>query len=175
MLVVLPFHMLEERILPGGFHWIYYYVFGETAVQTQLTAFFCNVPVIIVLVIMFWKVGEKPWATVFTCLFALFEFAHHTVEAITSYQMFDLVFPYAPGWVTSIVMLGICVAGISWLLHSKNLKIKTFFTGFFVTVIFAACFVLLPVKLCNDSPYHFPDNGFYEQFGVENIGTPEND
>lgn len=177
MVVLLPFHMLEERVLPGGFHWIYYHVFGKVAVQTQLTAFFCNVPVIIILVIMFWKIGDKPWAMIFTCLFALFEFAHHTVEAVTTYQMFcadGLAIPYAPGWITSILMLGISIAGSIWVVRSKNLHIKTFFIGFIATTIFAVCFVLVPVALCNDSPYHFPDNGFYEQFKVEDIGTSEN-
>jgi len=177
MIVLLPFHMLEERILPGGFHWIYYHVFGEVAVQTQLTAFFCNVPVMIILVILFHKIGEKPWAVVFTCLFALFEFVHHTVEAVTSYSMFHadgLAVPYAPGWITSVLMMGIVVAGVIWLIRSKSLNGKTFLVGFLATAIFAVSCVLLPVGVFNDSPYHFPDNGFYEQFEVEDIGTLDN-
>jgi len=131
----------------------------------------------IILVIVFHKIGEKPWAVVFTCLFALFEFVHHTVEAITSYSMFrtnGLAVPYAPGWITSILMIGIVIAGVIWLVRSKSLNGKTFLMGFLATAIFAGSCVLLPVSIFNDSLYHFPDNGFYEQFEVESIGIPEN-
>lgn len=175
-IILLPFHMFEERIFPGGFHWDYYMFFPMGIVQTQLTAFFCNVPVIIAFFLMFWKLSEKPWSMFFIALFNFGEFAHHTNEAIKTYQMFSsegLAFPYAPGWVTSILMGVVFVFAIICLIRTKNFRIKNFLAGLLATVIFAMCFVALPVKLCDDSPYHFPDNGFYEQFNVEDIGTPE--
>lgn len=176
MIVLLPFHMFEERIFPGGFHWIYYTAFPGEMVQTQLTMFFCNVPVMIAVFLMFWKLAEKPWSAIFVALFQFFEFAHHTNEAVLTYRMFaeqGMAMPYAPGWITSILQLVVCIIAIVWLIRSKNFSFKNFLAGFLVTAVFAGCFVALPVKLCNDSPYHFPDNGFYEQFDVEDIGTPE--
>ncbi len=171
VVATLPFHMAEERVLPGGFHWIYNIAFPGDIVQTQLGVFVCNVLVLIVLVLVFWKFADKPWAAVFAVLFCFAEFVHHTREAVMTMQMFDMSIPYSPGWITSILQFCIFIALVRWLLHSKSLSVKNILAGLIATMFFSACCVATPVFVFNDSAYHFPDNGFYEQFGVEDIGS----
>jgi hypothetical protein len=176
LVVLLPFHLFEARIFPGGFHWIYAFAFPGGIVQTQLTALFCNLPIMVVLPFAFWKLGDRPWATVFVALFCFGEFAHHTREAVIGYQMFSaqgLALPYGPGWVTSILMGVIFVAAVVWLVRSRSFSARAILGGATATVLFAACLVAAPVFAFNDSAHHFPDNGFYEQFGVQDVGTPE--
>ncbi len=171
IIVSLPFHMAEERVLPGGFHWIYNKVFPGNIVQTQLGVFVCNVLVLLVLTIVFWKLADKVWVSVFGALFCLAEFIHHTREAVIAMQRFDTPFPYSPGWITSIVQFGICVALVVWFVKSKSLSLKSFLAGVLATVMFSVCCVATPVLVFNDSDYHYPDNGYFEQFDVEDVGS----
>ncbi len=174
VIISLPFHMAEERVLPGGFHWIYNKVFPGNIVQTQLGVFVCNVLVLIVLMIVFWKIADKAWTSVFGALFCLAEFIHHSREAVIAMRMFDTPFPYSPGWITSIAQFVICVALVVWLIKSKSLSLKSFLAGVLATVMLSACCVATPVFIFNDSDYHYLDNGYFEQFGVEDIGSLDN-
>ena len=166
IVITLPFHMFEERIYPGGFSYIYNAMSGLD--QTQLVMLSCNVTVLVVLTLVWWKKGDKPWFVFSMAIFGLMEFILHTIEAVKSIQMFTdagMKLPYSPGWITTIIFcVPIAVASIVHLVKSKQLVAKEVARGIGFTMVIAVTTILLPNVIFNGSAYPFPDAGYYEQF-----------
>ena len=164
MLITLPFHMFEERIYPGGFHYIYGMIFGMT--QTQLVMLSCNVTVLLFYTWLFVKKGDEPCVAVMSCLFGSLEFVMHLYEGIVSLRTFpEMGLPYSPGFVVTLVMmLPVSVYGATQLTKQKLLTPKTVLKGFALMIFIAITMVLLPNIIFNNSAYPFPNNGLYDAF-----------
>ena len=164
ILISLPLHMFEERIYPGGFHYIYGLIFPMT--QTQLVMLSCNVTVLLFYTWLFVKKGSKPWVAVMSCFFGSLEFVMHLYEGIVSMQAFpEMSLPYSPGFIVTLVfMLPVSIYGFWQLGKQKLLTSTTLIKGFALMVFIAFTMVLLPNVIFNNSAYPFPNNGFYDAF-----------
>lgn len=127
-----------------------------------------NATALIVLTYLFVKKGDEVWMVVLSSLLGFIEFILHLVEGVTSYQMFSgagLSVLYSPGFTTAAVcMLPLSIMGVIHQIKLRKLTWKVFAKGFAATAIFAYSVIMLPNIVFNNSPYPFPDNGFYELF-----------
>lgn len=176
--IVLVLHVLEEWVLPGGLHYSYNIDHGSTILSrypmNRLTDMLTNFGGALLgcIVLKFW--GFRKPAGIAVMLFSTFEVVIHIVIGITSLRTFGaygMNTLYSPGLVTSLFgFLPITIGLAAHLFQKKNrATAKQWIMA--VAAMFGFCFLLinLPEMLLGDenSPYHFTDRGYYEQYGEE--------
>lgn len=172
-LIVLVFHVWEEWVLPGGFHYIYNLgsAFPDRYPMSQLTDMITNFggALLGLVVLLVW--GFRTEASIAIGIFSLFEAVVHTIPAGKSLAVFgpagQRLF-YAPGLVT--VCLGFLPVGVGQLLtvirSRPRPSARQWILGIAALVVLSLALVQLPEALLKDdrSPYPFENHGYYTQF-----------
>jgi len=171
--IVLVFHVWEEWVIPGGFHWIYNLgsAFPDRYPMSQLTDMITNFggAILGVVVLLVW--GFRTESGIAIGAFSLFEFIVHMFlanKSITEFASAGQTAFYAPGLVTA--SLGFLPVAIGYLVyfikHKPRPKLRQWIGGVAALVGLSLLFVQLPEAILKDenSPYVFEDHGYYEQF-----------
>lgn len=165
-LMCVPLHMFEERIFPGGFH----YIVGITSGggQTQTNVMLMNVAVLVILTALFIQKGDKPWFVGIMSFLGIMEFVTHTVAAVNSFYLFHeagLLIPYSPGYFVCIFMfLPLSVWGFCSITKAKDFKWKKMKWTLLWLIVICVLTLALPNILLHGIGEPYPNFGFYEQF-----------
>ena len=167
-------HVWEEWVIPGGFHTMYNTISGSAAIDrypmSQLTDMITNFSLLIVAVAAFLKWGGRTSIAIAAMLFCAGEVFAHTMSISMSLKAFGphgQTAWYDPGLVTALLgylplFIGFVVCfvrttprpgGRQWLAGVGMM-------GVLVFLIFGPESVLKDPQ----SPYPFPNNGYYDQF-----------
>ncbi len=176
-IIVLVLHVWEEWVVPpGGFHYIYNLGSDhppDRYPMSELTDMITNfgAAMLGVVVLILWGGFGGVSASIAIALFSLFEVIVHVLLAFQSHAEFadaGQSIIYAPGLVTAL--LGFLVVFIGYLVHfirSRTVpRVGQWARGLIAIVVGSLLLVQLPELLLKDedSPYPFPDDGYYEQF-----------
>ncbi len=172
-IIVLVFHVWEEWVMPGGFHYIYNEnsALPDRYPMSQITDMITNLGGAIVGVIVLFVWGLNTGAGIAISLFSLFEAVIHIVLASKSLAAFgdmgQTAF-YAPGLNTAL--FGFLPVAIAYLLyfifHKPKPNVKQWCGAIVALLLLSFLLVNLPemVLKSEDSPYVFPTHGYYDQF-----------
>lgn len=172
--IVLTFHVWEEWVIPGGFHWIYN-VSSDAALRnrypmSELTDMITNFGGAIIWFVLaeLDKYGRKMHFAV--TVFSYFELAVHLFLAYNSMTTFyaEGIYTgfYAPGLVTAITCwLPLGIAGSVWFVKN-GIGWKDVVGGLVILAVLTVCLVQLPENTLKneDNPYAFDNAGWYEQY-----------
>lgn len=176
-IIVLCFHVLEEWVLPGGFHFIYN-LNAENPLQSsgnypmsQLTDMITNLgaAVIGVVVLLIW--GLNDGAGIAIGIFSLFEAIIHLVlagKSLTAFGAYGQSSFYAPGLNTALFMF--LPLFFAYVVHFSFRKKKPSWKAWLGALISLASLSFLLVNLpemllkSENSPFAFENHGYYEQF-----------
>ncbi len=172
-IIVLVFHVFEEWVFPGGFHYIYNEdsIAPERYPMNQLTDMITNFAGAIVGVIVLFVWGLNTGAGLAISLFSLFEAVIHIVlasKSLSAYSAMGQTAFYAPGLNTAF--FGFLPLAIAYLLyfifHKPKPNLKQWIGGILSLVLLSFLLVNLPEMLLKseDSPYAFPTHGYYDAY-----------
>ena len=165
-------HVWEEWIIPGGFHYIYNW--GSTEPErypmSELTDMITNFGLLIVNILVFLKWKNRPAVIIGALLFCCLEvFAHTTLvsRSLNDFGSKGQTVWYAPGLVTA--MIGYFPLLIGFIVYLVRNKIRPSLGQWFAGVVLMVFFVAIifgPESVLKDhnSPYPFPNAGYYDQF-----------
>lgn len=176
--IVLTFHVWEEWVIPGGFHYIYN-ISSDAALRdrypmSEVTDMITNFGGAIFWFIMteINKYGRKMHFC--ETVFSYFEVVVHFLLAYQSMTAFEAegIYTgfYAPGLVTALCCwLPLGIAGTVWFVKN-GLHISDVVGGLIIMAIFTVLLVQLPERTLKseDNPYVFDNAGWYEQYTDEN-------
>ena len=174
-IIVLCFHVWEEWVMPGGFHYIYNEASPEALrgqyPMNQLTDMITNLGGAIVGMVVLFVWGLNTGAGIAISLFSLFEAVIHLVLAGKSLNAFADVGQtafYAPGLNTALFMfLPLAITYLLYFIfHTPKPNWKQWLGGLLSLVVLSFLLVNLPEMLLKNenSPYAFPTHGYYDQF-----------
>lgn len=165
-LMCVPLHMFEERVFPGGFHYIVETISGGG--QTCFNVMLMNVAALIILTVLFIKKVEKPWFVGVMSFLGIMETVTHTVVAIKAFNLFNkagLVIPYSPGYFVCIFMfLPLGIWGLYSIKKAKDFKWKKLKWSILWIIVICVFTLAIPNRLLSGIGEQFLDYGFYEQF-----------
>lgn len=169
--IVLTFHVWEEWVIPGGFHYIYNLpsTFPNRYPMNELTDMITNFGGELLWFILTEtkKFGKKMGIAV--GIFSFFEFIVHNLLAWQSFQAFHSVgqtLYYAPGLVTAaLCWLPLGIAFVAYFIHHHP-SWKDVTGGIVLLVFLSLLFVQLPEGILKspNNPYSFENAGYYQQF-----------
>lgn len=171
--IVLVLHVMEEWVLPGGFHYIYNIgsAYPDKYPMNQLTDMITNLGATILGMVVLLKWGFRAQAGIAIGIFSLFEFVIHMYLASKSLAEFGTAGQttfYAPGLVTACIgFLPVAIVFlVCFIRHKSKPNVKQWAGGIAALVIGSLLLVQLPEALLKNenSPYVFEDHGYYEQF-----------
>lgn len=165
-------HVWEEWVIPGGFHYVYN---SGSAVpdrypMSELTDMLTNMGLLIFGMAVFAKWGARTVGVIAAMFFAALEVVAHTTLVFRSLSEFDgrgQTAWYAPGLVTALVgFLPLLIGFIFYIVRNRprpswrQWLLGAAMMGGLVLIIF------VPEVLLKDpqSPYPFPNHGYYQQF-----------
>ena len=165
-LICVPLHMFEERIFPGGFHYIVSITTGGG--QTQTNVMLMNVAALIILTALFIQKGAKPWFSGIMAFLGIMECVSHMAAAVSSYSVFcdvGLRIPYSPGYfVCLFLFLPLSLLQFRALIKARDFKWRNLKWMLLWLVVICVFTLALPNRLLHGFGDAFPDCGFYEQF-----------
>ena len=174
---LIPVHVIEEWVFPGGFHFQYNLLFGSKQVDRypmcRLSDMFTNLIATffyIAMTVFFAFRGNVPsGALAGTAVFCALEVVIHTAMGIMMYFRFKSkgkTTIYGAGSITAY--LGFGVIGILSLqcLSSREIGKSDWFLCFGILAFIAVVCILIPENLIKNknSPYYFESAGYYERF-----------
>lgn len=172
-IIVLVFHVWEEWVMPGGFHYIYNEgsAVPDRYPMNQLTDMITNLggAIIGTIVLLVW--GLNTGAGIAISVFSLFEAVIHLVLAGKSLSAFSAMGQtafYAPGLNTAL--FGFLPVSIAYLLYFVFHKPKPNWKQWLGAAVALVCLSFLLVNLpelllkSENSSFIFPDHGYYDQF-----------
>lgn len=176
-IIVLILHVLEEWVIPGGFHYSYNIAHGSSVLSrypmNRLTDMITNFGAVVLgcVVLKVWKFRKS--AAIAVMLFSAFEVGIHITIGIQDMQIFapyGMNTLYSPGLITSLFgFLPICVLLAVCLFKKKENrpKIRHWIMAIVATAILSFLLINLPEDVLGseNSPYEFTDRGYYESFG----------
>ncbi|MET9326581.1 HXXEE domain-containing protein [Tsukamurella sp. NPDC003166] len=166
-------HVWEEWVLPGGFHFIYN---GDSAnpdryPMSELTDMVTNFGLIVIPMLMLLRWGARTVGPIAAMFFCLLEVGAHIQLAFRSLDEFGdrgQTLWYAPGLVTALIgYLPLLIALIVYLVRTRPRPTwKQWIAGFLMFAAFIAVFIFGAESLLKDpnSPYPYPNHGYYDQF-----------
>ncbi len=172
-IIVLCFHVWEEWVMPGGFHYIYNEnsPMPDRYPMNQLTDMITNLGGAIVGMIVLFVWGLNTGASIAISLFSLFEGVIHIVLAQKSLKAFSELGQtafYAPGLNTALFMfLPLAMVYLFYFIfHKDKPNRKQWCGGILSLVVLSFLLVNLPELLLKseESPYVFLSHGYYDQF-----------
>lgn len=176
--IVLTFHVWEEWVIPGGFHYIYNIDSQESLrglyPMSKITDMITNFggAILWFVLVQTKKYGRKMGFAVM--IFSYFEFiihlylAHHSMDVYAA-QGINTGF-YAPGLATAFFCwLPLGIAHTVWFVKNK-VKLFDVIWGIVILAALTILLVNLPEKILKstDNPYGWADHGFYNQY-IEEI------
>lgn len=177
-MIALSFHMLEERVYPAGYSYIFNIAMSSN--MNKLGVMVCNVLFVVLVLIAFCKLSDKPWAVLTIAMMGVVEFAIHIGLGISSLDMFaeaGQVIPYSPGLFTSVFFfLPISIWAFVYLIKRKALSLsnmkstlKTVGFGLLGMVVIGLGVILMPQVVFDDpdGTYAYTDQGYYNQYIIE--------
>lgn len=175
--VLIPLHVLEEWVFPGGFHYQYNSFFGsalpERYPMCRLTDMITNLAgtilYIILTVLCIIRDEVSTGMILGTIIFCCLELIVHTVFGIFMYVKLKAkgkTTIYGPGSITAY--WGFTVFGVILLYCMKGRTILSYDwieAGIILLIIAVGC-ILLPENLLKkkDTQYYFENNGYYDRF-----------
>ncbi|MGN0162392.1 MAG: HXXEE domain-containing protein [Candidatus Ornithomonoglobus sp.] len=173
-IIALTLHVLEEWVWPAGLHYIHNLSKGSTFPNdypmNQFADMITNSVAVLIALGVLWKLSENAVAGFTITLFGFSEAVAHIRLGIIGYQQFHsagLNFPYSPGLATAIFgFLIISILLTADLVKRKQLNLKTILGAIASLIIVIVILVVIPENGLKDmdTPYVFPNAGFYEQF-----------
>ncbi|MGN1022491.1 MAG: HXXEE domain-containing protein [Lachnospiraceae bacterium] len=171
---VLTLHVLEEWILPGGFHYIYN-IASAPALRgaypmNQLTDMITNFGggVLWFVLVLRNRYGKRMGFAVM--VFSFFEAGVHVFLAFHSQRIFaswGILTPlYAPGLITALVFwLPLAVAHLVFFVR-HGIRLREILSGILLLVVLSLLLVQLPEALLKrpDTPFGWTDQGFYDAY-----------
>ena len=167
-------HVWEEWIIPGGFHTMYNTTSGSAAIDrypmSQLTDMTTNFGLLVVGVLVVLKWGGRTPIAIAAMLFCALEIFAHTMSISMSLKSFGPLGQtawYDPGLVTTL--LGYFPLFIGFAVYFVRNKPRPNGRQWFGGLAMMGVLVLIifgPEAVLKDpqSPYPFPNNGYYDQF-----------
>lgn len=176
--IVLTFHVWEEWVIPGGFHYIYNITSAaglrDCYPMSQITDMITNFAGAVLWFILVECDKSERKMSFAIMIFSYFEFFVHMYLAYHSMTIFaeQGVYTgfYAPGLVTAVccwLPLGIAYT-VFYVKNKVHWKDVVF--GLVLLVVFTILFVNLPERVLKtpDSTYVFDNAGWYEKYTDEN-------
>lgn len=165
-LLCVPLHMFEERVFPGGFHYIVSIISGGG--QTQTNVMLMNVAALVILTALFIRKGDTPWFAGVMSFLGIMECVSHTIAAVNSYNLFHevgLSFPYSPGYFVCIFLfLPLSIWVFCAIRKAKDFKWNKMKWTLLWLIVICVFTLALPNRLLHGIGEPFPNFGFYEQF-----------
>ncbi|MGI6232671.1 MAG: HXXEE domain-containing protein [Prevotella sp.] len=171
-MIVLCFHVWEEWVLPGGFHWVYNVQHGSPTTlcdrypMNRLTDMITNFGG--ELLGLIWLLVQKKFngvTAVAIGIFSIFEFVIHVFITIKSQALYGGHF-YAPGLLTAT--LGFLPVGLALLFHviKGKFSLSVWLKGVILLVVLSIIFVNTPEGLLKNKNTRlgWTNHGYYEQF-----------
>lgn len=172
--IVLVFHVWEEWVIPGGFH--YYYNIASDAVlrdhypMNELTDMITNFGGTIIWFVLVQTNKYERKMSFAVMLFSFAEVAIHLLGAASSralllesgaYSSF-----YTPGMLTALVCW--LPLGIAYIVYFVKTRIKKWdvIGGAAILAVLSVLLIVLPENLLKseDTPYIYDNAGWYEQY-----------
>lgn len=173
--IALAFHMLEERVYPAGFSYIFNITMSSN--MNKLGVMVCNIIFVALTVFALWKWSNKPWVLLTTAVMGVGEFALHLAIGFNSLSLFESagqILPYSPGLFSStFFFLPISFYSVVALVKNKDLSfrnmkstLKTIGKCTVAMVVISVVVIQAPQIIFNnhDGKYTYTENGYYEQF-----------
>lgn len=184
-IIVLCFHVMEEWVFPGGFHFIYNLNAdnpldsSSNYPMSQLTDMITNLGGAIIGMMVFFIWGLNDGAGIAIAIFSLFEAVIHVFlasKSLSAFRPYGQTSFYAPGLITALGMfLPIFIAYlINFIFRKKKPSWKAWVGGIASLGVLSFLLVNLPEMLLKseDSPFSFTSHDYYDQFinGTYQIG-----
>lgn len=176
-IIVLCFHVMEEWVLPGGFHFIYNLnadnplLSSSNYPMNQVTDMITNLGGAIIGMVVLFVWGLNDGAGIAIGIFSLFEAVIHVYlasKSLSAFGPYGQTAFYAPGLNTALFMF--LPLFFAYVIHfsfrKKKPSWKAWVGGIASLGILSFLLVNLPEMLLKseDSPYIFTNHGYYEQF-----------
>ncbi|MGM0168532.1 hypothetical protein IGI39_004287 [Enterococcus sp. AZ135] len=178
MSALIPIHVVEEWVFPGGFHFQYntflyksdqpdrYPMCRASDMITVLSTTFMYMTITAMSVSNNGKVYIG--ALIGSVAFCLLEVGFHTycgIRAYFKYKKKGKTTIYGPGSITAYLGFGSLGTIMMYNLQGKTIGTSDWL-GCAAVLGLIACFCLLPEIIFKkkDSPYYFASNGYYDQF-----------
>ena len=174
---LIPIHVVEEWVFPGGFHYQYnctmkseqpkcYPMNRISDMLTNLIATFLYIGLTIICII---KGNVNNGIIVGTIIFCALEFFMHTMFGVLMYKKFNKkgkTTIYGPGSITAYG--GFTVLGIilSYSLKGQTISMFDWGIAFAILLFIVVGCILIPENLLKkkNHPYAFEDNGYFDKF-----------
>ena len=172
--IVLVFHVMEELVMPGGFH--YYYNISSDAIlrdrypMNELTDMITNFGGALIWFILVQTDKYERKMSFAVMLFGYAEVVIHVLGASSSrtlllesgvYSLF-----YGPGMLTALVCwLPLAVAYTAYFVKTR-VKLRDVIGGGVILVVLSILLIIMPESLLKNenTPYVFDNAGWYEQY-----------
>ena len=164
-------HVWEEWVIPGGFHYIYNVNRGSTILDrypmSELTDMITNFGLLVVGVVVVVKWGGRTAVAIAAMLFCAVEVLAHTLTLQIPFGDPGQTSWYDPGLVTALLgYLPLLIGFIVYFVRNKpHPNGRQWLAG--VAMLGVLLFIIFgPEALLKDpqSPYPFPNHGYYDQF-----------
>ncbi len=176
--IVLVFHIWEEWVIPGGFHY-FYNIASEPMLRdrypmNELTDMITNFGGMLLWFILVQTNKYERKMSFAVMLFSFAEVAIHLLGATSSRAMLLENGVYSPFYTPGLLTALICwlPLGISYIVYfAKNhIKKRDIIGGVAILTVLSVLLITLPEKLLKseDTPYIYENAGWYEQFIDEN-------
>ena len=172
--IAVVFHVIEEWVWPAGLHYIHNMRYDSPAPDrfpmNQFSDMLTNFGAIVLAAYGMWKHSDKMFVQLGSFLFCILEVFMHTQLGFMGMELFGdvgLSVPYSPGSATSFLFfLPIGVGNAIVLAHNKAYTIRNFALGVGLLVAVLVTLIAIPEFGLQDinTPYGFPNNGFYDQY-----------
>ena len=174
---LVPIHVLEEWIFPGGFHYQYNILQKSDCLDRypmcRASDMITNLGVTVFFMVMtycFAAYGKVPAGfMIATLLFCVFEVVSHTVAGIKMYKRFKIAGKttiYGPGLITAYD--GFLVLAVLACYSLKRMRVTgvDVLIGIALMLLSVVVFIVIPENLLKskESPYYFESAGYYERF-----------
>lgn len=174
---LIPVHVVEEWVFPGGFHYQYNSMYHSDELDRypmcRKSDMFTNLIVTIlyaILTVYYAIAGAVPTSLVIaTVLFCFMEFAMHTLFGCMMYHRFHKAGKttiYGPGSLTAY--LGFSVFGVIGIysLQDRIVSGQDWLWGVVITLLLMAGSVLIPENIIKrkGNSYYFKSAGYFDRF-----------
>lgn len=178
--IVLVFHVWEEWVIPGGFHY-YYNIASDAALRdrypmNELTDMITNLGGALIWFVLVQTNKFERKMSFAIMMFSFAEVAIHLLGAASSRSLlldYRIYSPYyTPGMLTALVCW--LPLGIAYIVYFVNTRINKWdvIGGVVILATLSVLLITLPEGLLKseDNPYVFENAGWYEQY-INDNGT----
>ena len=174
---LIPIHVLEEWIFPGGFHYQYNTVMKSDYLNcypmnrladmiTNLVATFLYIILTIICII---NGNVSMGIRIGTIIFCMLEFIIHSLFGFIMWKKFKSngkTTIYGPGSVTAYLGFGFFGALLFGTMHGYNITSQDWFVAILILAFILIICILLPQNLLKkkDSEYYFSSAGYFEKY-----------